>query len=53
MARLLVVDDDRNTIEVLCTTLARAGHSVERASSGFEALAIIEKGAAACSSRTL
>ena len=46
MAYVLVVDDDANTIGVLCATLARAGHSVDRASSGHEALKIIEKGGA-------
>jgi CheY-like chemotaxis protein len=46
MARVLIVDDDANIIGVLCATLVRAGHSVERASSGHEALEIIEKGAA-------
>jgi CheY-like chemotaxis protein len=45
MARVLIVDDDTNTIGVLCATLARAGHSVERASSGRAAMEIIEKGA--------
>ncbi len=45
MARVLVVDDDVNTIGVLCVTLARAGHSVELASSGHAALEILEKSA--------
>lgn len=45
MARVLVVDDDANTIGVLSATLARGGHSVDRASSGRAALEILEKGA--------
>lgn len=45
MARVLIVDDDPNTIGVLCAVLARAGHSVVRAPSGHDALKILEKGA--------
>jgi CheY-like chemotaxis protein len=46
VARILVVDDDANTIGVLCATLIRAGYSVERASSGRAALEVLENGAA-------
>src|SRR5262249_5552211 len=46
MARILVVDDDVNTIGVLCATLARAGYTVERAASGQTALELLEQNAA-------
>lgn len=45
MARILVVDDDANTIGVLCATLVRAGYAVERAPSGQAALEMLEKSA--------
>lgn len=45
MARILVVDDDPNMIGILCTTLARAGHSVERTARGQTALEMLEKDA--------
>ena len=43
MASLLVVDDDADVLDVLCTVLRSAGYDVERASSGLAALTIIER----------
>ena len=45
MARILVVDDDPNMVGILCTTLARAGYSVERTARGQTALEMLEKDA--------
>ena len=36
--RVFVVDDDRATLELICTALTAAGHEVEAAGSGQEAL---------------
>ncbi len=41
MARLLVVDDDRQLIEVLSIALADAGHEVRAAHDGLEALDVV------------
>lgn len=42
MARLLVVEDDPDIQGLLVNRLARAGHAVATASSGEEALAMVE-----------
>jgi signal transduction histidine kinase/ActR/RegA family two-component response regulator len=41
--RLLVVDDDPLTLQLICTTLERAGYRVQPASDGAEALASFGK----------
>src|SRR5580704_17773898 len=38
MARILVVDDDANTLEVICKYLQRCGHAVECAPNGRNAI---------------
>ena len=43
MAKLLVVDDERNLRTVVQKELARQGHSVETASDGEEAWEILEQ----------
>ncbi|HXI03989.1 MAG TPA: PAS domain S-box protein, partial [Candidatus Saccharimonadales bacterium] len=42
-ARILVVDDERSVRDVLTQGLEAAGHRVDAASNGTEALAVIEK----------
>jgi CheY-like chemotaxis protein len=39
LARILVVDDDPMVLQLVCTTLERAGYRVQAAASGAEALA--------------
>lgn len=41
--RILVVDDYPDTVEVVCTLLEVLGHEAHGASSGFEALAMVER----------
>jgi CheY-like chemotaxis protein len=41
MGRILVVDDDPDSIEPVCTFLRRSGHTVESVFNGQEALARI------------
>jgi len=43
MARILVIDDDRNLREVVTFMLTAAGHEVATASSGAEGLALLER----------
>jgi len=43
MASLLVVDDDADVLDVLCTVLRSGGHDVEGAASGLAALTLIER----------
>ena len=45
MARILVVDDDRQLLDVLSLGLAEAGHIVRTAQDGLEALDFVEKSA--------
>lgn len=42
--RILIVDDDAMALEMLRHALVRAGHEVETASNGLEALQILRKG---------
>ena len=44
MAHVLVVDDERSTLEALSTILRREGHAVQTAASAQEALAQLEDG---------
>ena len=44
MAHVLVVDDERSTLEALNTILRREGHAVQTAASAQEALAQLEDG---------
>ena len=44
MAHVLIVDDERSTLEALSTILQREGHAVHTAVSAEEALAQIEEG---------
>ena len=44
MARVLVVDDDPVTSMILARTLGKAGHVVEVAGDGFEALDMLSDG---------
>ena len=41
--KILVVDDDPNILELVNIQLTQAGYNVQKASNGFEALALIEK----------
>lgn len=43
MLKILVVDDDPNILELVSIQLTRAGYSVQKASNGREALALIEE----------
>jgi CheY-like chemotaxis protein len=43
MAALLVVDDDAEVLEAVCTVLAGMGHSIERAPGGIPALDILDR----------
>jgi len=43
MAHILVVDDERNTCEALEVILRRDGHSVSTATSGKEALSLLDE----------
>src|SRR5579863_7176844 len=43
MARILVVDDDPGSVDMLCRLLEKAGHTVAGASNGREALQSILK----------
>ena len=43
MASLLVVDDDPDVLDAVCAALASVGHTIERASSGLDALAVLEQ----------
>src|SRR5688500_1883091 len=45
MARILLVDDDRELLEVLAVALADEGHTVEKARDGREAEARLAAGA--------
>ena len=45
MARVLVVDDDAAVRELMAAVMMRAGHSVDVAANGREALAFLERGA--------
>ncbi|MFY9976904.1 MAG: response regulator [Candidatus Sulfotelmatobacter sp.] len=42
--RILVVDDEEAIREIVCAILAAAGYSWKQASSGFEALALLNSG---------
>jgi putative two-component system response regulator len=42
--RILIVDDDAMALEMLRHALTRAGHEVETASNGLEALEVLRKG---------
>jgi two-component system chemotaxis response regulator CheY len=44
MARILVVDDDNAILSMVCSILARIGHTVLTASNGKECLAQLESG---------
>jgi len=44
MMKILVVDDDPNILELVSIQLTQAGYTVEKASSGFEALELLEAG---------
>jgi two-component system, chemotaxis family, chemotaxis protein CheY len=46
--RLLLVEDDRNVQEVLCTLLAYEGYDVVAAEDGEQALAELQRGPAPC-----
>lgn len=43
MLKILVADDDPNILELVSIQLTKAGYSVQKASSGQEALALIEE----------
>lgn len=43
MLRILVVDDDPHILDLVSIQLTQAGYSVQKASNGFEALALIEE----------
>lgn len=43
MAHILVVDDERNTLDALSTILRREGHTVLTAASGQEALTQLQE----------
>jgi CheY-like chemotaxis protein len=43
MALVLVVDDDADVLEALCTSLEAMGHRVERAGSGLRALTVLDQ----------
>ena len=42
--RILIVDDDPMALEMLRHALTRAGHEVETASNGVEAMEVLRKG---------
>lgn len=42
MARILVVDDDVDSRDAICETLASVGHAVFEAGDGIEALAVLD-----------
>ena len=44
MMKILVVDDDPNILELVSIQLTQAGYTVQKASNGFEALELLEKG---------
>lgn len=44
MPTVLVVDDDPDILELLCTVLEQDGYTVERASEGIGALDILDRG---------
>src|SRR6202000_2325817 len=46
MANILVVDDDRDVLDTLTGALSSQGHLVPSASSGIEALDVIDRGLA-------
>ncbi|MDX1947562.1 MAG: response regulator [Pirellulaceae bacterium] len=46
--RILIADDDEIALEMLRHTLTRAGHHVETATNGREALAILREGRTRC-----
>src|SRR4051812_29006082 len=41
--RILVVDDDVNFLDVVCHSLAKLGHSIDRARDGQEALDLLQR----------
>jgi DNA-binding response OmpR family regulator len=43
MARVLVVDDDADIVELVSLVLMRDGHVVERASTGYQAIELAER----------
>lgn len=43
MLKILVVDDDPHILDLVSIQLTQAGYSVQKASNGFEALAMIEE----------
>ncbi len=43
MIKILVVDDDPNILELVSIQLAQAGYYVQKATNGFDALALIEE----------
>jgi CheY-like chemotaxis protein len=43
MASILVVEDDADTLEMLCRMVERAGHTPIRAANGWEALVALDE----------